>query len=185
MVKVSQAIVVEQKQIASVCLNRTVTVDFYLPENTDPANLSLLLINDGQNLGEMKFTELLSGLLATHQTTPVLCAGIHAGKDRKNEYGTAGVLDYEGRGSKAAAYQQFILTELLPMLHIEYRIGRFRKTAFAGFSLGGLSALDMLWHHPEIFSVAGVFSGSLWWRTKHLDDDYDDERDRIMPGQIR
>src|SRR4051812_15879076 len=157
MVKMAPGLVVEQKQIASVCLKRTVTVDFYLPENIDPADLSLLLINDGQNLAEMNFTELLGGLIASQQITPVFCAGIHAGKDRKNEYGTAKVLDYEGRGVRAVAFQQFILTELLPLIHMEYRIERFRKTGYAGFSLGGLSALDILWHNPQVFSIAGVF----------------------------
>ena len=43
----------------------------------------------------------------------------------------------------------------------------------------------MVWHHPDIFSIAGVFSGSLWWRTKALGDDYDDETDRIMHAQVR
>ena len=46
-------------------------------------------------------------------------------------------------------------------------------------------ALDMVWNYPDIFSVAGVFSGSLWWRTKSLGDDYNDDTDRIMHQQIR
>ena len=43
----------------------------------------------------------------------------------------------------------------------------------------------MTWHYPDIFSIASVFSGSLWWRTKKLDDDYNDDTDRIMHQQIR
>jgi enterochelin esterase-like enzyme len=101
------------------------------------------------------------------------------------EYGTAKVLDYEGRGAKAAAYQQFITEELLPYLHLAYCIEQFVKKGFAGFSLGGLSALDTVWHHPQLFSIAGVFSASLWWRTKHLDDGYNEETDRIMHLQIK
>jgi len=43
----------------------------------------------------------------------------------------------------------------------------------------------MTWHFPDIFSIAGVFSGSLWWRNKSLDNNYNDDTDRIMHQQIR
>ena len=119
------------------------------------------------------------------QVQPVLCAGIHAGKERKLEYGTASMPDYENRGSKAEAYKNFILEELLPFIHAGFAIDHFKNKAFSGFSLGGLTAMDITWHHPEVFSTAGVFSGSLWWRSKSLDDDYNDATDRIMHQVIR
>lgn len=178
-------ILTEQKIIESKFLKRTVTVDFYLPKNIHPAHLSLLLINDGQNLAEMQFDEMLDNLIESNQIKPVLSVGIHAGEDRKNEYGTANVLDFAGRGAKAKAYNQFILEELLPYIHTHYCIEQFEQKAFAGFSLGGLTAIDMTWNHPEIISIAGVFSGSLWWRTKGLEDDYNEETDRIMHQQIK
>ena len=180
-------LIVEQQAIVSAHLNRYVIVDFYLPKNiAEPANLSLLLLNDGQNLEEMQFAAMLDQLRASGQVRPLVCVGIHAGKDRRQEYGTAKIMDYEGRGGpRACAYQRFILEELLPFVHRHYAIEQFRQKAMAGFSLGGLSALDTLWNHPHIFSVAGVFSGSLWWRTKSLEDGYDDDRDRIMHRQVR
>lgn len=179
-------LIVEQKAIASKFLKRYVIVDCYLPKNIPaPNELSLLLINDGQDLEEMKFSSMLNGMMKANEITPLLCVGIHAGKDRKNEYGTAKILDYAGRGAKAQAYNLFILEELLPFIHAAYAIKQFQQKAFAGFSLGGLTAIDMTWNYPEIFSMAGVFSGSLWWRTKDLDDDYNDETDRIMHRQIR
>jgi iron(III)-enterobactin esterase len=177
---------VEQKTIASTFLKRQVIVDCYLPKNvSSPNHLSLLLINDGQDLEEMHFSSMLNQLLSANEIQPILCAGIHAGKDRKNEYGTAKILDYQGLGAKANTYNQFVLEELLPFIHVQYAIEQFKQKAFAGFSLGGLTAIDMIWNYPEIFSIAGVFSGSLWWRTKSLDDDYNDDRDRIMHQQIR
>lgn len=179
-------LIVEQKAIPSKYLKRYVIVDLYLPRNIlAPHQMSLLLINDGQDLEEMGFSSLLNALLGSHQIQPLLCVGIHAGKDRKNEYGTANVLDYEGRGAKAAAYHRFILEELLPFIHIEYAIESFQQKAFCGFSLGGLSAIDTVWNYPDLFSVAGVFSGSLWWRSKSLGADYNDDTDRIMHQQIR
>src|SRR5215208_7396318 len=133
-------LMVEQKAIASSFLKRYVIIDLYLPKNIiDPKNLSLLLINDGQDLAEMKFSAMLDQLLESNQIEPAICVGIHAGKDRKNEYGTAKVPDYAGRGAKAEAYHQFILEELLPFIHAQYAIEQFEKKAFAGFSLGGLT----------------------------------------------
>ena len=179
-------LIVEQKAIASTFLSRYVIVDCYLPKNISaPDKLSLLLINDGQDLEEMKFSSMLNQMIEANEITAVLGVGIHANKDRKIEYGTANVLDYEGRGAKASLYQKFILEELLPFIHVNYRVEQFRQKAFAGFSLGGLSAIDTVWNYPEILSIAGIFSGSLWWRSKSLVDDYNDDTDRIMHQQMR
>lgn len=180
-------LIVEQRAIASSYLNRYLIIDLYLPKNIpDPSELTLLLINDGQNLDEMKFDHLLDQMTGSNQIKPIVCVGIHAGKDRKKEYGTAGIPDYDGNGSRADDYSRFILEELLPFIHIEFGIESFRSKAFAGFSLGGLTAIDMVWNHPDIFTTAGVFSGSLWWRTKSLKDvTYNDATDRIIHNRIR
>lgn len=174
----------EEKRIQSVFLKREVTVDVYLPiDMMDASALSLLLINDGQDLPKMNFEKLLNQLFLSNQLAPVLCIGIHAG-DRLMEYGTAHMKDYMGRGAKAFSYQQFLLQELLPFIDIVYSIEQDTHKAIAGFSLGGLSAIDAVWSYPDTFSVAGVFSGSLWWRTKDLNDGYNEETDRIMHQKI-
>ncbi|MCH5600680.1 alpha/beta hydrolase-fold protein [Niabella ginsengisoli] len=73
-----------------------------------------------------------------------------------------------------------------PFCKKTYNVPTFKETAFAGFSLGGLSALDIVWNHPDIFSKVGVFSGSLWWRSlDQSDKKYDDNKHRIMQQQIR
>jgi len=181
-----QHLILEQKEIESVFLKRTVIVDFYLPKNIpDPNQLSLLLINDGQDLPKMNFLQMVDDLQSSNVIVPLLCVGIHAGTERKMEYGTARVLDYEGRGAKSGAYNTFILSELLPYIKETYNVRHFKQKAIAGFSLGGLTALDMVWHYPELFSTAGIFSGSLWWRSKGLNDGYNEDTDRIMHQQIR
>jgi len=180
------AIVVEQRALASAFMNRYMIADFYLPKHVDnPGALHLLLINDGQDLPEMRFAEWFNGLQQSGQMAPLLCVAIHAGKDRRNEYGTAGVPDFAGRGARAGAYRSFIMEELLPFIHAQYAISSFASKGFCGFSLGGLFALDTVWHFPDVFSIAGVFSGSLWWRSHDLGAGYDDDRHRIMHQQIR
>lgn len=181
-----KTVVVEHVQLPSRFLHRDLYIDFYLPQGTQKqAPLSLLLINDGQDLPKMNFSGMLQELFEADRIEPVLCVGMHAGAERKMEYGTANELDYEGRGAKAKCYEQFILQELLPYITNTYAVSTFRKMAFAGFSLGGLMALDIAWNYQELFSIAAIFSGSLWWRSKALHLGYNEATDRIMHKQIR
>ncbi len=93
-----------------------------LPTVADYNHLSLLLINDGQDLPVMPFTHILDNLYASNSIDPIFCVGIHCGTDRKNEYGTAGKLHYKGLGAKAAPYTQFVMQELLPFITKTYDI---------------------------------------------------------------
>jgi len=112
--------------------------------------------------------------------------GIDCGGDRKDEYGTIGALNDKGQGSKAKSYSRFILEELIPFISEEYSITSFKEKSFCGFSLGGLSALDIVWDHAKEFSKVGVFSGSLWWRTLSQDDpEFTEEKHRIMHNKVR
>lgn len=179
-------ILVEQRAIASKHLGRYVIADVYLPKNIeDPSSLSLLIINDGQDLEDMPFAPVLNGLLSSGQLQPLLCVGLHCNKYRRDEYGTAAMTDFAGRGTRSAAYQKFIVEELLPFLYGTYAVDSFKSGAIAGFSMGGLSALDTAWNHPGLFTAVGVFSGSLWWRMRALNDGYEDDKHRIMQQQIR
>ena len=124
--------------------------------------MGLLLINDGQDMEKMGFKTILEKLYAEDAISPLLCVAIHCGPERKMEYGVAGIPDYNGRGAKAGLYTSFIFEELLPFLRTKYLVPSFKEKAFAGFSMGGLSALDIVWGHPDEFSKVGSFSGSLW-----------------------
>ncbi|MDB5146879.1 MAG: esterase family protein [Mucilaginibacter sp.] len=126
----------------------------------------------------------LETLYNTNRLKPVLIVAIHAGGDRLDEYGIAGKPDFKGRGAKAGVYTQFIKEELLPQLEHLTGFNEFDTTAFAGFSLGGLSAFDIVWNNPALFNKAGVFSGSFWWRGKDLAKGYTDA-DRLMHQVIR
>jgi enterochelin esterase-like enzyme len=187
MYMVNKAIIpVESTSLISVFLDREVTVDFFMPlDNSSPDSTSLLLINDGQNMGELGLATILTELYSQQRIAPLCCVAIHCGEDRKNEYGTANTPDFKGRGAKAADYARFIFEELLPFVRTKTGVNSFKDKSFAGFSLGGLSALDIVWNHPQEFVRAGVFSGSLWWRSKALDDGYVEDEDRIMHAQVR
>ena len=169
----------------STHLERDVRIDFYTPPlRSDSEQISLLIINDGQDLPKFHFDQMLARLYEQKEIEPILCVGIHCSADRKMEYGTASLLDHKGRGAKARSHQQFVLNELLPYIFENWG-NNFKEKAYAGFSLGGLSAIDTVWHYPEYFSKAAVFSGSLWWRSKDLHHGYNEDTDRIMHKLIR
>jgi Predicted hydrolase of the alpha/beta superfamily len=168
-------------------LQRSVTINFYCPAEFVPGSpISLLLVNDGQDLEAMGFDKMMTYLLQMGEIKPLLVAGIHAGEERLQEYGMIAGADYKGRGAKAPLYRDFILKELLPYIAHRYKECNIDEKAFAGFSLGGLSAFDLVWNHADVFSKVGVFSGSLWWRSKdRASKDYNDATDRMMHAQVR
>jgi len=185
--EVSTGIIIETVELPSEALQRTITINFYVPASNPGENtLGLVLFNDGQDIEAMGFDKMISYLLQTDTIKPLLCVGIHCGEERLMEYGMISGPDFKGRGAKAGLYRQFIIEELLPYIHERYNHLVFNETAFAGFSLGGLSALDLVWNHPGLFSKVGVFSGSLWWRSKdRKDKDFNEATDRLMHRQIR
>jgi enterochelin esterase-like enzyme len=172
--------------LSSIFLKRDVIVDCYYSELYFKLPfISLLLVNDGQDLRTMEFEKILDNCFTNKKIEPVFCVGIHCAPDRKNEYGTAKILDYKGRGANAAMFTKFVMEELIPFIRKEYEIISFKEKSFAGFSLGGLCALDIVWNNPNEFFKVGVFSGSLWWRDKDQDDPtFDENTDRIMHRQI-
>jgi enterochelin esterase-like enzyme len=183
----SPVVKTKKEFIQSNFLDRKVEIDFFIPTNVNQnVQPELLLINDGQNLEEMQFERLLESLYAENTITSLVCVGIYAGNERKAEFGVANQPDYLGRGAKAALYTRFVLEELMPFIQNNYSNYAFNKTSIAGFSLGGLMAIDMAWNHPAIFSTVGVFSGSFWWRSIDQNDiNYNDDEHRIMQQEIR
>lgn len=169
-------------------LQRAVELTILLPPGYSAAagRFPVLYLNDGQDLDRLRMSALLDSLYEKKNLPPLVVVGIHANQNRLNEYGTAAQADYKGRGAKAGRYTQFVLSELMPYIEKSVRVATGpAATVVAGFSLGGLSALDLAWAHPERFGKVGVFSGSLWWRKKAYEAGYDDDNDRIMHSLIR
>ena len=172
-----------EQSISSLFLHREVLISIRLPLHYSDANTyPLLLINDGQDFERLKINSTITDLQRTESIRPVIVVGIHAGTDRLQEYGTAHKPDYANRGSRAGATTGFVCKELLPFIRQQYAVDQ-SNIVYAGFSLGGLMALDIAWNQDTIFSKVGFFSGALWWRQKALDAGYRDA-DRIMHEQI-
>ncbi|WP_432714823.1 alpha/beta hydrolase [Pedobacter sp.] len=173
-------------ELDSIHLKRTVALEIYMPLGiSSEQQFNLLLLNDGQDADALQLQATLENLLGLQQIEALAVVAIRAGDERIQEYGVAGMPDYLGRGAKAGYYEQFIINELLPFVaqHLPLKVNG--KTGFAGFSLGGLSAFDIVYRNPEHFNLGGVFSGAFWWRSKALDAAYDEEQHRIVLQMIR
>ena len=172
--------------VASSFLGRDVEVSILLP----PASAAtvpypVLYLNDGQDLERLGLQATLDTLYNRNAIRPFVLVAPHANEQRVQEYGTAASADFNGRGSLAGAYSEFVLHELLPFAQAKYHASADPAEAvMAGFSLGGLSAFDLVWHHPDHFTRAGVFSGSFWWRQRAVGAGYT-PADRIMHGLVR
>lgn len=173
-------VVKTEKVLKSVHLKRDVELEFFIPEDLlGNEVLNLLLINDGQDAEGLGLQDTLNQLYRNFKIEPLVVVAIKASSNRLQEYGVAGQPDFEGRGGNAAAYTNFIVKELLPFVQGEVNLPINGKKAFAGFSLGGLTAFDVAWNNDSYFDAVGVFSGSFWWRKKDLTDGYT-EADRIL-----
>ncbi|WP_072008612.1 alpha/beta hydrolase-fold protein [Hymenobacter sp. IS2118] len=173
--------------LASSYLGRELELTLLMP----PADCAVtspypvLYLNDGQDLERLNFQATLDNLYAQRAVRPFVVVAVHANEQRVQEYGTATHADFNGRGSRAGAYSQFVLHELLPFAQARYQASADPAEAVvAGFSLSGLSAFDLVWHHPQAFARAGVFSGSFWWRQRAVGAGYT-PADRIMHGLVR
>jgi enterochelin esterase-like enzyme len=170
-------------KIDSKYLKRTVTFDFLAPDTYDPS-CPVLFINDGQDYHQLKAEAHMKQLYAKGKK--LIYVGIYTSEKRLHEYGTASKKDYKGRGSLAKNYTQFILKEFIPNIRKSFNLNLKKENLyFAGFSLGGLSALDISYNHPDIFSKVGVFSGSFWWREKSYEEGYLEDNDRIMHNIVK
>ncbi|WP_447642040.1 MULTISPECIES: alpha/beta hydrolase [Chitinophagaceae] len=177
----------EKLPLTSSNLNRTVELDFYVPKKIPfGQKVEMLLFNDGQLLEEMDFLSIISTFYKKKRSTLLVAIGIHANKDRIQEYGTINIPNYKGEGSSANKHAQFILNELIPFALKRYPFIDNVQANIAGFSLGGLSAFDIAWEYGKFFHKTGVFSGSFWWRSKDiLDKSYNNDTDRIMLTKIK
>ena len=172
-----------EEKITSKYLHRQVEITLIYPKNKNK-KLPILFFNDGQDFADLHMKLHIKALLDSNKIIPFICVGIHANEARIQEYGTASQADYKQRGAKAKQHAEFIILELLPFINKKYP-SQHKGNVIAGLSLGGLSAMDIGWNNPNIFSKIGVFSGSFWWRQKSEEEGYTDDNDRIMHNVIR
>jgi predicted alpha/beta superfamily hydrolase len=165
-------------------------IQVYLPPGYRDGRdrLPLLVLQDGQNLFDSATSFAGSWHAArafdrlADSGSPVIAVGIpNAGVRRIHEY--APVRDRRYGGGGGAAYVQWIVGTVLPLLGANFRISPHRDcTGIAGASMGGLISLYAFLHAPERFGLAGVMSPSLFFGDEALTHRI--EQHRPPPGRI-
>ena len=140
----------------------------YLPPHYDAERrrtYPVLIALDGQTMPQWRLAETLDVLVGAEQVEPVVVVAVPASAARLEEYGTAGALDFAERGRQAKAFQDLLAGVVLPAVRERYHVATEpARTGIFGASMGGLCAFDSAWRRPQVFGLAGIFSGSLWWR---------------------
>ena len=157
----------------------------HTPPPSDRSLYNLLILNDGQDMEKLHVKDSMDSLYKAGKILPLVVIGVEAG-ERMQEYGVTEKPDYLGRGARAGFYDAFINDELYPYAKKNSGVRKFQSVAIAGCSMGGLSAFDIAWNHPDKISRVGIFSGSFWWRDKASEDSsYSDEKNRIMYSKLK
>lgn len=97
---------------------------------------------------------------------PLIIVGIYnAGKQRLGEY-TPTRAPKLGGGS-ANRYAKFLLEEVRPFVHNQYRVqDGAENTGIGGSSLGGLVSLYLGLRQPRMFGKIAALSPSVWWNER-------------------
>jgi len=135
----------------------------------------VLYMHDGQNLfdgstayirgqdwhvGQTAEEEIRSGWVE-----PLIIVGIYNTKSRIGEYTPTKVPKLGG--GRADRYGKFLLEEVIPFVHREYRAeGGAWRTGIGGSSLGGLVSLYLGLSRPDLFGKIAALSPSLWWNQR-------------------
>lgn len=161
------------EEFESTIMGNRRTIEVFLPYDyyTRSRAYKVLYVNDGQDMAALHMRSTLEKLYGEGAIEGIIVVAVHTTADRLNEYGTAGIPNSDGLGARADKYTRFLIEEVMAYINRRYRtLTSPGNTAIMGWSLGGLSAFDIAWNHPDLFWTVGVFSGSFWWRTDLLRD---------------
>lgn len=161
--------------IDSRALKQSRTIRVWLPSAYDAnpnARYSVLYVHDGQNCfdratsafgNEWEIDETLTRLIHDKRIPPLIVVAIDNGlANRINEF--TYIADAKHGGGQAAAYAEFLLTEVKPFIEKTYRIHPGpARTFIGGSSLGGLVSLEIARRHPNIFGGVIAMSPAIWW----------------------
>jgi enterochelin esterase-like enzyme len=176
---VSSPNLVKHEQFPSRFLRNQRDLIVYLPPGYDAQPLRrfpVLYLHDGQNLFDGT-TSFIPGMdwhvgqtadrwIQEGRVEPLIIVGIYnAGKQRLGEY-TPTRAPKLGGGS-ANRYAKFLLEEVRPFVHNQYRVqDGAENTGIGGSSLGGLVSLYLGLRQPRMFGKIAALSPSVWWNER-------------------
>lgn len=105
----------------------------------------------------------------------IIIVGIVNTDRRRDLTPTKSMLDYSGKPDSSTMlkpsggnenFLEFIRTELMPEIDKNYKTNPYK--IFAGHSFGGLSSINCMLTHADMFNAYIAVSPSLWWDNEYL-----------------
>lgn len=170
---------IKHEQFPSRFLKNQRDLIVYLPPGYDEQpqrQFPLLYLHDGQNLfdGATSFIpgvdwhvgQTADASIMEGRVEPLIIVGVYnTGKQRLGEYTPTRAPKLGG--GRANRYAKFLLQEVAPFLHSNYRVLQgVENTGIGGSSLGGLVSLYIGLRQPRIFGKIAALSPSLWWNQR-------------------
>jgi uncharacterized protein len=133
-------------------------------ENTSKGPYPVIYLLDGDaNFNNIvSITEFMSN---AGLCPPMIVVGVlHPARMRDLTFGTdketPGVV---GRGEK---FMLYVEKELMPYIESNYPTASYK--IFIGHSVGGLTVVNTLIHHPNLFNAYVSLDGALWWNNQQI-----------------
>ncbi len=104
---------------------------------------------------------------------PIIVVGIVSVDRIKDLTPTNSLINFDGKvdpkyktSGGNEQFLNFVQKELMPYMEANYRTSPFK--ILAGHSLGGITAINCMFTHPEMFDAYIAVSPSLWWDNKYV-----------------
>jgi predicted alpha/beta superfamily hydrolase len=169
----------EGKIISTSALHKKVVYDeiegrsvhIYLPDgyHEEDRVFPVIYMHDGQNLfcEKLAFVEdwqvdrSMDRLIANGKIEKTVVVGIFNSTKRAEEY--TPFADRRFGGGQARDFSEFIVNKIVPHIEKNYKVsGKREDRAVMGSSFGGILSLWMGYTYPEVFSMVGAISPSMW-----------------------
>lgn len=161
--------------IPSKVLNEERQIYIYVPKQ-DSANpnktFPVLYLLDGENHFHI-LSAYIDYLSHYEIIPPMMVVGIISKDRRKDLTPTNSTIDYFGKVDSIYKtsggnehFFQFIKAELMPYIETNYKAGSYK--IFAGHSFGGITTINCMFTHPDMFDAYIAISPSLWWDNKYI-----------------
>jgi predicted alpha/beta superfamily hydrolase len=154
--------------LPSAILGEDREVWVYVPTSSgDKTRYPVMYLLDGKDFFH-SMTGMVAEMGSVGKMPKMIVVGILS-KDRGSEltptpskFSRDGMVDPDfGNSGRGEKFISFIQKELMPFVESRYRTAPYRM--LVGHSLGGLTVLNALVHHPALFNAYVAIDPSVWW----------------------
>ena len=161
--------------IPSKVLNQERQIYIHVPKQDSASpnkTFPVLYLLDGENHFHI-LSAYIDYLSHWEVIPPIIVVGIISKDRRKDLTPTKSIIDYDGKVDSVYSpsggnehFFRFMRAELIPHIEKNYKVEPYR--IFAGHSFGGITTINCMLTHPDMFNAYLAISPSLWWDNKYI-----------------